>query len=380
MKKLSPFFILLLVGIVLCTSCKKDDDNNNTTPTLNIPAAYQSANYNANTTVETSVKSQFSALIDYMKSAQDGTTKLTLAELNNVFASSNTPNLKAITGTYYVSKIESVWFKELVDASGNSYDPKNGSQATTGGAFNGRLFDKGAKENIQEIEKGLYAAALYNHILTLLNGTITEETVDRMVSAFGASPEFPNTDNSAKTNTPDAFLAKYTARRDKNDGKGFYTIIQTNFIKLLAAVKAGSAYEKEKNEAIAALKINIEKAMMATSINYGYGLISKLSKTNPSDADIAGGLHDLGEAIGFLHGFKAIPQQHRIITDAQIDEILVLMNAPHNGNSTAYKFVTEGATELKKITQYQAILKDTYGFTNEQMDDFKQNWVSVQNR
>ncbi len=380
MKKLSSVFTLLLAGIVLCTSCKKDDDNNNTKPTLNIPANYESANYTANTAVETSIKSQFSDFIDYMKSAQDGTTKLSQMGLNNVFASGSNPNIKTVTGAYYVSKIESVWFKELIDASGNSYDPKNGAQATSGGVFGGRLFDKGAKENIQEVEKGLYGAALYNHILTLMDGEITTETVDRMVSAFGASPEFPNTDNSTKTNSPDAYLAKYTARRDKNDGKGFYTIIQTNFIKLLAAVKAGDAYEKEKNEAIAALKINIEKAMMATSINYGYGVISKLSKTNPSDSDIAGGLHDLGEAIGFLHGFKAIPQQHRIITDAQIDEILVLMNAPHNGNSTAYKFVTDGATELKKITQYQAILKDTYGFTNEQMDDFKQNWVSVQNR
>lgn len=381
MKKLNQILILLATSVLLMPSCKSDDtDNTNTKPALTIPATYESANYTTNTTAEESVKSQLSALSSYMKSAQDGTTKLTLSGLNNEFTSRSNPNVKAVTGSYFTSKIESTWFQELINASGNMYDPKNGGSATTGGAFNGRLFNKGAKENIQEIEKGLYGAALYNHILTLVDGTITEVTVDRMISAFGASPEFPNTDNSSNTNTPDSYLAKYTARRDKNDGNGFYSKIKTNFIKLKAAIKAGNDYATERNEAITAIKMNIEMAMMATSINYGYGLVSKLSKTNPTDAEIAGGLHDIGEAIGFLHGFKAVPQKHRTITDAQIDEILVLMNAPHNGSATVYKFVTDGATELQKVTQFQNKLKDIYGFTDTQMNDFKQNWISVQVR
>ncbi len=365
--------------VVLATSCKKDDDKTETKAPLSIPSSYVSADYSTNVATEAALKTQLSGLSTYMKTAESGTTTLDLVTLKDKF-STGTTSLKSVTGAYFVSRIENDWFPVMVAASGNTYDPANGATATKGGSFGNRLLDKGAKENLQEIEKGLFAAALYNHLATISNGTLTLADVDKMISVIGASPAFPNTNTAANTTSPDALAALYMARRDKNDGNGVYGQMKANFIKLQAAVKAGSAYDAEKNEAIAAIKLNIEKGMMATAINYGYAAITKFTTTNPPATTLSGGLHDLGEAIGFIHGFKAVPQQHRKITDAQIDEILVLLNAPANADATVYKFITEGASELQKITQAQAKIKAVYGFSDAEMLDFKQNWISAQGR
>ncbi len=379
MNKKTGLLSVLAACLLLATSCKKDDDSNDTKASLSIPSSYVSADYAANVTTETALKTQLSGLSTYMKTAESGTTALDLATLKDKF-NTGTTSLKSVTGTYYITRIENDWFPAMVAASGNAYDPANGATATKGGSFGNRLVDKGAKENLQEIEKGLYAAALYNHLVAVSEGTLTQAAVDKMISIVGASPAFPNTNTAANTNSPDALLALYMARRDKNDGAGFYGQMKANFLKLQAAVKAGADYNTEKNEAVAAIKLNIEKGLMATAVNYGYAAITKFSTTNPPVTTLSGGLHDLGEAIGFIHGFKAVAQQHRKITDAQIDEILALLNAPANADATVYKFITEGASELQRITQALAKIKAVYGFTDAEMNDFKQNWISVQGR
>ena len=45
-----------------------------------------------------------------------------------------------------------------------------------------------------------------------------------------------------------------------------------------------------------------------------------------------------------------------------------------------YKFVTNGETELPKITLMQQKIKAIYGFTDSEMNDFKNNWIAVNNR
>jgi hypothetical protein len=201
-----------------------------------------------------------------------------------------------------------------------------------------------------------------------------------MIAIYGAHPNFPNTNTASKTTTPDVVIALYTARRDKNDGNGLYSQIKNNFIKLKAAVEAGADYNQERDEALAGIKLGIEKAIMATVVNYGYTAITKLSTTSPPAATISGGLHDLSECVGFIHGFKAIPQANRKITDTEIDELLAFLNSPAGADATMYKFVTDGVTELAKITQLQNKIKSIYGFSSAEMEDFKQNWISVQGR
>jgi hypothetical protein len=249
-----------------------------------------------------------------------------------------------------------------------------------GGVYGGYLFDANGLEMEQMIDKGLYGAALYNHAITLMSQPLTTATTDQLVSIFGASPEFPNTNNTAKTQNPDRFMALYAARRDKNDGKGLYTQQKANFIKLQAAIKAGSQYKQEQEEALAAIKLTWEKASAATVINYCHAVIATLSSTNPTDAQKGAALHAYSECVGFIHGWRTLPQQHKKITDSQIDAILTLLNAPANGTPTSYKFITAPVSELPKLTQVINQLKAIYGFTDAEIEDFKNNWVVLQGR
>ncbi len=56
------------------------------------------------------------------------------------------------------------------------------------------------QESLQEVEKGLFEAALYNHLVSLSEGELTSATVpDQMVAVCGAQPNFPNTKTPQQT-------------------------------------------------------------------------------------------------------------------------------------------------------------------------------------
>ena len=175
-------------------------------------------------------------------------------------------------------------------------------------------------------------------------------------------------------------MAVYAARRDKNDGNGFYTQLKNNFIRLQAVAKAGADYKKEQDEAVADIKLTWEKVNAATVINYCHAVIANMSKTNPAEADKANSLHAYGECVGFIHGWRTIPQTQKKITDAQIDEILTLLNAPATGPPTSYLFITDPVNQLPKLTQVINKLKTVYGFTDAQIEDFRKNWLNEQAR
>jgi hypothetical protein len=170
-------------------------------------------------------------------------------------------------------------------------------------------------------------------------------------------------------------MSGYVARRDKNDGNGFYSTIKTNAIKLQAAIKAGDKYKSEQQEAIAAIKLTWEKASAASAINYCNAVMTTLSNTTVTDAQKAAALHSLSEGIFFTATWKNIGQTNRKITDAQIDEISNLFNA-----TASYKVAVNPVTELPKIQQIISKLQGIYGFTNTELEDFKFNWISVQGR
>ena len=373
LKRISIFILTLSIFI----SCKRDNSTKKTS--LQIPTEYVSANYEANVASENSIRTQLGTLTTYMKKGEKVDFKLDIDMLNNLL-NGGTPSISSITQPSFKTLITNSLFPTLVVCSQNIYDPLLGADADNGGVFGGRLLDKRAKETLQVIDKGLYEAAAYNHLVHLTESNITQETIDKMICIYGAHPNFPNTNTITKTSTPDGLLALYAARRDKKDGTGYYTKIQQEFLKLQAAVKAGEAYNQDRDKSVAEIKLLIEKSIMATVIHYGFAAITKLSSTSPSNTTISGGLHDLGENVGFALGFKSVPQPQRKITDTQIDEILNLLLAPADADASMYKFVTNGETELPKITLMQQKIKAIYGFTDSEMNDFKNNWIAVNNR
>lgn len=377
MKMQYTFYTILLV-ITFLTACKEDD----TRPELVIPTTYEATNYSTNAATQIGVVNQLIALTDEAKKGRVAGTTITKTALDNLFTAGN-PSLQSIATTYYKGKLEGTngWFDELTKASGGTYTP--GTPTGQGGVYgtgsSAYLFDENGLEYEQMIEKGQFGATHYNHAIALISSTMDVATADKLLAIFGATPSFPNSgSNNVAANIRDKAMANYAARRDKNDGNGYYSQIKSQFIKLQAALKAGSEYNQERDEALAEIKLLWEKVNFATVINYCHAVISTLSLTNPTDNQKASALHAYGECVGFTHGWRTIPQAHKKITDTQIDEILTLLNAPYNATPTSYKFVTDGLNELPKLTQIINKLKAIYGFTTQEIEDFKKNWVSEQ--
>ena len=377
MKILSTGLVLFLSSIMLLSSCDKKATE---IPPLSIPTTYQSADFATTAAAQIGVGKRLAGITTEAKKGRVNGKTVGADSLNFWFTTSS-PTLKSFNTSYFAGKFEGTtgWFAEIVKASGGTYTP-SATIAGNGGTYGGYLFDENGLEIEQLIEKGQFGSVSYNQATSLLSSTITVETVDQVIALFGANPTFPNTPTAAKTAQPDIFMANYAARRDKNDGNGFYTQIKEAFLKLQAAVKAGNDYTKERDEAVATLKLTWEKVNAATIVNYCHAVVSTLSATAPTDAQKAAALHAYGECVGFTHGWRTIPQAQKKITDAQIDEVLDLLNAPAMGTPTSYKFITEPVNQLPRLTQIITKLKSIYGFTDAEIEDFKSNWVSVQGR
>jgi hypothetical protein len=374
--------ISLLLAIALLTlSCKKEE----TRPALQIPTTYDGTGFLNNSTTARGLVNQLIALTDEAKKGRIEGTVVERSALENLFTTGN-PSLAATATAYYKGRLEGAngWFADLAAASGGTYTP--GAPTGQGGVFgtgaSAYLFDENGLEIEQLVEKGQFAATLYNHLIAIISsGNIDAAKVDQLLAVYGATPAFANSgSNNVAAENRDRAMANYAARRDKNDGQGLYSQTKFQFLKLQAAVKAGEAYNTERDEAIAEIKLLWEKINAATIINYCHSTIAGLSQTSPTENQQASALHAYAEAVGFIHGFRTIPQNHKRISDAQIDAILVLLNAPYNATPTSYKFVTDAVNELPKLTQIINQLKGIYGFTDQEIEDFKSNWVNIQGR
>jgi hypothetical protein len=371
--------ILPLVVLITMVACTEEEEVKPQRTPLTIPSQYDSTSFITNTATERSV---LAALSEQVKEANRGRGQgvvVLRTALENLYTTGS-PSLKAVSTTYFAGKMEGSggFMDELAKSSGGTFTP--GDTSGQGGKFGPYLFDEFGLEHEQLIEKGQFGAVLYKHATDLMAGNINVTTSDKLLAIFGTTPLFPNTNNASKTPAPDRFMANYAARRDKNDGQGLYSQMKAALIKLQAATKAGADYQQEQQEALATIADVWDRINVATIINYCHQATASLNKTNPTDADKSSALHALGEGIGFAHGWKTIPTKYRKISDAQIDEILVLLKAPPNGNAAVYKFATNPVSELPKLQQVITKLKDLYGFSNQQIEDFKNNWVTVQNR
>ena len=363
---------LLLAAFSLLTSCVKNKP-------LVVPEKYDGSNFEKNTTAEATIRANMVALANAMKKGDTQGVLVDFATLSNLYKSGN-PSLESITTAYYSAKIAGTgnWLDELAKASGGTY--KLGAPIGNGGVYVKRLLDENGLELTQMVDKGLYAAAMYNEAIRIMQEPATAATSDRLLSLWGAHPNFPNTNTAANTTTPDAFTALYAARRDRNDGAGLYLATKKALITLQAAIKAGDDYQEERNGALADFRSLWEKAVFATVINYCHAATSKLSSTDLTDAIRASALHDYSEVVGFIHGWRTIDTKYRIISDAQIDELLVLLNAPYNGAPASYKFASDPVNELPKFTQVINKVKALYTFSDQEILDFKENWISKQGR
>jgi predicted small lipoprotein YifL len=366
-------FSCLILALAIFSGC---DDKK----PLEIPENYVSADFAANTTLQATFRGQMEAFVTEAKKGRTNGAIVNAATLLDLYNAGN-PSLKDLTTTYYADRLNNGtngWIFELANASGLGYTP--GTTSGQGGTFNGYLFDENGLEMEQMLDKGLFGAAFYNYALRIMDRDLTTTDVDQLLSIYGAHPDFPNTPTASKAANPDKFMANYAARRDKNDGLGLYAQMKTHFITLKAAVETGDDYAEEREQALADIRLTWEKINAGTVINYCHSVIATMSGTNVSDSDKAKALHAYGECVGFIHGWRTIAQNSKVLTDTEIDEILALLNAEFNKTPTSYLFITEPAANLPKLQDVIAKLKARFAFTDAEVEDFKKNWVAEQGR
>jgi predicted small lipoprotein YifL len=367
------FKILVAITLIALVGCKDKKP-------LAVPGAYVSADYSTNTTTQYQVRNQLDALVNEAKKGRTVGAIVDYNTLLNLYITGS-PSLKNITTPYYNGRLEGEgnWLSELARSSGFGYMP--GVTSGQGGTYNGYLFDENGLEMEQMVDKGLFGAALYNHAVTLMQQpTLTAATVDQILAIYGAHPDFPNTPTVGKATNPDKFMANYAARRDKNDGTGLYTQMQSHFITLKAAIEAGDDYNEERDEALENIQLTWEKINAGTVINYCHSVISIMSATNVTEADKGRALHAYGECVGFLHGWRTINSNFKQLTDIEIDTLLVFLNAPYNATPESYKFITDPVNQLSKLQIVIDLLKNKFGFTTQEVEDFRKNWVAEQGR
>ena len=360
MKKQNLVIALLSL---LIFSCSKNEVK---TDPLVVPTSYDATTFAANIAPEALLRADYVAYENEMKKARVKGTVVETATLNGLFNKS----IAGLSTTYYKTVAPAINEKISKASKANAVYllGKTPAENGVGGISGPYIFDEKGLDLEQVVSKGLFGAFHYNQGVTLL-ATPTQANLDKALYYYGANPLFPNTNNATKSTAPDVYLANYAARRTKKSS-GIYLDVQANFIKAQAAIKAGSNYNKERDEAIEAILLGWEKGNAATVINYFNDVYTKLSILPTTDALRVGGLHSMGEAIGFLGGYKGIAKKK--ITDAQIDELLAKMENPS-------KFVGN-QTEVDKILEFSKTLQSIYGFTAQDMLDFKQNWITVEER
>ena len=367
----APKLLLCLSLALLLSAC----DLFNPGP-LDVPANYDGSQFDTNAAEELALASQLNALTNEMKKGRTAGYTFSDGQLAAFFNA--TPSLADLSTASYRARVD-LFLAEMKAASGGEFDPAKAPDGN-GGTYGGYLFDETGLELEQMVEKGLFGALLYYRAFQLLEGELDETTTDRVLALFGAYPTFRNSDNTTLHSDADRFMAKYAARRDPNDGSGFYYAIRQNLIQLQAAIPVADDYPTELSESILAIQQNWERANAATVINYLYATIDGLSQTNPTDAQIASALHAYSEGVGFLSGWHSLPEGSRIIATAKLESILELLLAPVESASTSYLLVQNAFQVLPNLEDAIAELQSTYGFSEAQMTSFRKNWVSEQGR
>jgi len=338
-----------------------------------LPSAYVSPSYDQNTVVERDIRARFKAFLQPMKDAEASlSVKPTEAELKALW-NVGTPSLRSLTSNYYVPKVEAM-ISDFSKAAGNNWTPST-IPSGTGGKFGANIFSAQGVDLRQGIEKGMFAATFYQHALALQAQPISTATLDRLIAIYGSHASFPA--DTAAAQNPDEFVSAYAKRRDKRDPQnpGPYLKIKQAMIRSQAALAVGSACTAEVQASLTVFRNEWERAVFQTVIYYLNDASKKLSAANPTPADQSAALHGFGEIIGFIHGWRQLPADRRIITDAQIDDLLkLLLSDPTAASSSAYKLMTDTATELPKLTLAIQKVAAIYGLTPAQVEDCKTNY------
>lgn len=360
--------VLAALSSVVLAACYGPDGN----PECLGGDTYPDEGFTTNAAAELSLRTRLAELNAPMKAAEaDLAKKPTAVELEALFAA-GTPSLKSVTAEAFSTRLSTV-FTAFEAAAGNTWTPSE-PPAGPGGKLGSNLFSSRGIDLRQAMDKGLYGAAHYNEAVRLMQGEVTPATVDRILALYGANPTFPMDDKAPVD--PDVHSAVYAKRRTNPAATtpGPYLAMKRAFIDARAAAGKGEACVATRDEAFATLRAEWERALIGTVVFYLNDAASKLETSNPTEADRGSAMHGYGEAVGFLEGLRATPADARVITDAEVDDVLATILAPHDGEATSYKLLTDSVGQVGHLAEGVGKLQKAWNFTADEVANFKVNF------
>jgi len=387
------FFALYLASTFSACTGGENDVSTTPAPDLGLPsgnacnvtpaAVYTEGSLAANAATELAVVAQFNALNKVLTDAEkDPTLAPSKSDLVALLQAGN-PSLATLTTPEYAARLD-VLLGAFADAVGETWAYVT-APAGVGGKLGTYLFNAEGTDLRQGVDKGMFGATLYRHALTIRAGGIDAAALDRLLVVYGAAPSFPGV-SEGDVPVKDRFAAQYSERRSpkaSNDSTqpadaaspGPYFRIKSLFLHAQAALAAGT----EPCRTAAAADVDVilrewETSLAATVIYYLNDASKKLGADAASETDLANGLHSYGEAVAFTAGFRGLPADGRIVSDAVIDAILSDLGAPVNGPITSYQLLTDPAATLPKFLAARDKLQAAYGFTAEELTTFETSY------
>ncbi len=341
---------------------------------VSVPPVYESPNFAANAKDELDLKRHVIELDLKMRTAEaDAAGEVSAAELQALFKA-GAPNLRSIATAATQAKVDEyiTQFGELAVVGGKTWTPGSAEVeggAPSGGRYNNADIVSAVGLSLREvIAKTLLGGSLYNHALALSTGAVTEATVDRLLAVYGATTKLANrseADTSPNAGDKDDLLAAYAARRDTKTGTplGPYRKIKGA---LLVAKAAAAGGEKCRADLDAALGVYFREWERASYLTALFSLNAAATSASANPVKGADALRAFGEALGFLQSFKGIPQDRRLITDAQIDKLLQVV-----GFATPYQLLTRTSARMVAFNSGYQEIGAVYGLTQTEIEDAK---------
>jgi hypothetical protein len=312
---------------------------------------------------EMTLRTELAALVGapLMRGAETGDVTLSnLSELTDAFEA----HLAAATHDGFQAAVTNSLeeFFDVIEAGPRDLMTEgNWAPGPDGGIWgdSDRGINEGGIEVRQIVDKGLFGGgAFYFHALQLTEGTIDEETLDRIAYIWGN-----NADLDPEGDDPLVGTANYSFRQ------GFHA-------DMAAALTAAKAYagdaacDEERDAAIIEFFRIWETSVMSRVVYYVNQMAVRLAVATTPD-EFAEALHQLAEGLGLASGFHGLPHPTagplvgagRVIGDQEIEDILDALGFDmlDQGSSTTGTFVESLPNYEAAQSATEAVIRDTYG-------------------
>ena len=379
MKQVAVFIIFLSISIVACkkkgcTDPNADnynveaqkDDGSCAFAEVNVPTTYSFTDANGNNTVDyaeqTDLINQLDELLTYAESGTSGTLSFSTLYAMFVntggngggnFSFSSTASLRdnclPSDTAFVVSLLDSLATSSADFASTAS----SGQAGTLTSGTHTYLFSSKGIQYLEFIEKAVMGGIFYYQATNVHLGddamntdnttavdasagkycTEQEHHWDQAFGYLGVPVNFP-------TNTTDIFFwGEYCDARDAD--LGCNTIFMNAFLKGRALISQGFDASL-RNEQLTVIRQIWEKLSAAQAVEY-----LKEARDN-FGTDNAKFLHQLSEGYGFIRALKYAPPATKLITDAQVDDLLTNVIGD-NFWAVTYPDLTNAINQLSSI-------------------------------